>query len=183
MSDTQQKYINTYLDKTVGMLHEYVAMVIQLRTQLHMANDLIQEKDQVISTLTTESEKHKSDVNELNNAKNTAKSWEEQYIAMKNKISHMDTLTNQINEMKQALISKNVEVDELKNKVNNLDEMNNQLNDKIKEVDGLKKQLEDKQKQIDGLLSPAPKKSINTKNTKPITMKKVEETPQETDDF
>ena len=50
MSDAQQKFINLYVDKAVGMLHEYLGTIIQLKTQLQMANDLIQEKDQVIAS-------------------------------------------------------------------------------------------------------------------------------------
>jgi chromosome segregation ATPase len=176
MSDTQQKYINTYVDKSVGMLHEYVSIILQLRTQLHIANDLIKEKDQVIFDLQEKAQQFNNDAQELDTAKNNARSWEDQYNAMKNKISHMDTLTNQINEMKQALISKNQESDGFKYEADNL---------KI-EIGNLKRDIESKQKQIDELNipAPAPKKAINSKSTiRPVSMKKVEEPPKvETDD-
>jgi chromosome segregation ATPase len=179
----QQKYINTYVDKSVGMLHEYVSIILQLRTQLHIANDLIKEKDQVISDLQEKAQQFNNDAQELDTAKNNARSWEDQYNAMKNKLSHMDTLTNQINEMKQALISKNTEADNLKRESDGFKHEADNL--KI-EIGNLKRDIESKQKQIDepNIPAPAPKKAINSKSTiKPVSMKKVEEPPKvETDD-
>ena len=156
MSDAQQKFINLYVDKAVGMLHEYLGTIIQLKTQLQMANDLIQEKDQVIASFNNESEKIKSESTNLNQeleqVKSNARSWEDQFNAMKNKVSHMDTLTNQLNEMKSSLIAKNEEIDNL-NKV------------------------------IEELKTPA-KKVINTKKDKSVKPAMViPDPPNETDDF
>lgn len=165
----QQKYINTYVDKSVGMLHEYVTVILQLRTQLHLANDLIQEKDQVISTFENERRNFQTNTEELNKSVQNAKSWEEQYNAMKNKASHIDTLTGQINEMKNALLAKNNEVDDLKRQVDAL----------IRQME----QMENKEKQTEELKILIPKKVINTKNSKPTILKKVEEIKEESDDF
>jgi len=169
MSD-QNKYINTYIDKSVGMLHEYISMVIQLRTQLQLANDLIQEKDRVISSLNEENSKNVQNQDEINQAKNLARSWEDQYNAIKNKVSHMDTFANQINEMKQALLTKSAEVDELKK--------DNELKDE--EVTTLKKEVSELKKLVPK--ETVPKKVINTKSKiKPLIIES--EKTEETDDF
>jgi uncharacterized coiled-coil DUF342 family protein len=167
----QQKYINTYVDKSVGMLHEYVSIILQLRTQLHIANDLIKEKDQVISDLQEKAQQFNNDAQELDTAKNNARSWEDQYNAMKNKLSHMDTLINQINEMKQALISKNTEAVELRK---NFDNANNELINKNNEINNLRKLVPKE---------TTPKKAINTKSKiKPFVIEN-EKPVEETDDF
>lgn len=116
----QQKYINTYVDKSIGMLHEYVNMVIQLRTQLHIANDLIQEKDQVISSLQEDNDKNKAEEDKINAALASAKGWEDNYNAMKNKVGHMDTLTAQLNETKNMLLAKTQEVNSLRAEIEQL---------------------------------------------------------------
>ena len=166
----QQKYINTYVDKSVGMLHEYVSMVLQLRTQLHIANDLIKEKDQIISSLQEVNDKNKSDENDLSQARQSAANWENQYNAMKNKVSHMDTFANQINEMKQALLSKSDEVDDLRR--------DNEL--KNEELTSLKKEVSELRKLLPK--ETVPKKVINTKSKiKPLIIES--EKTEETDDF
>lgn len=163
MSDVQQKFISLYVDKAVGMLHEYLGTIIQLKTQLQMANDLIQEKDQVIASFNSESEKVKSESTNLNQeleqAKANARSWEDQFNAMKNKISHMDTLTNQYNEMKNGLIAKNDELSKAQAEIAKLNSI------------------------IQELKTPA-KKVINTKKDKSVKPETViPDKPNETDDF
>lgn len=168
----QNAYINAYVDNSVGMLHEYVTMVLQLRTQLKIANDMVAEKDATISSLREqvsgvsselqeELNKVKGDLesyrsqigdnNELiNKSRADAIKWEQEYNDMKNKMSHMDTLTSQMNEMKKMII------------------------DKDKEIQDLKEQLTPK---------PSPKKVINTKDKReePLAMKEPE--PDKNDDF
>lgn len=129
MSDS--KFINTYIDVIIGTLHENLNTVLQLKTQQKLVNDLIQEKDEVISSLqnqittlsqSDESNKYAKDnlSNEIEELRKNAKIWEDSYNAMKNKISHMDTLTNQLNQYKQDIISKNNEIESLKTEIANL---------------------------------------------------------------
>lgn len=102
------KYINTYVDIVMKMVHDNLTESIQHKTQIKMLNDLIQEKDEVINRLSKESQE--SDKN-----KQAAVSWESQYNAMKNKAGHVDALTNQVNDMKHIIQEKD-------NKINNLEE-------------------------------------------------------------
>jgi chromosome segregation ATPase len=168
----QNAYINAYVDNSVGMLHEYVTMVLQLRTQNKIANDMVVEKDATISSLREqvssvstelqeelnrvkrELESYRSQVgnnNELiNQSRADAIKWEQEYNEMKNKVSHMDTLTSQMNEMKKMII------------------------DKDKEIQDLKEQLTTKL---------PPKKVINTPKDKSETPLVMKETVEKNDDF
>lgn len=182
----QQKYINTYVDKSVGMLHEYVSMILQLRTQLHIANDLIKEKDQVISDLQEINDKTKFDESELSKAKQSAQAWEDQYNVMKNKAAHIDTFSNQINEMKQALLLKTAEHDEYKRKFEDTERAliskESELHILKNEIIELKKLLP-KESKKETIQNDEPKKVINTKSkTKPVVIES-EKPPEETDDF
>jgi chromosome segregation ATPase len=164
----QNAYINAYVDNSVGMLHEYVTMILQLRTQNKIANDMVAERDVTISSLYEEikniKEESKSFKNELgshseliNRSRSDAQKWEHEYNELKSKVSHMDNLTSQMNSMKKEIIAKNKEIELLKNK------------------------LDPK--------PPSPKKSINTpkevpesKREEPIVMKEPE--PEDkNDDF
>jgi chromosome segregation ATPase len=135
----QNAYINAYVDNSVGMLHEYVTMVLQLRTQLKIANDMVAEKDATISSLReqvsgvstelqeelnkikAELESYRSQVGDnnqlINQSRADAIKWEQEYNDMKNKMSHMDTLTSQMNEMKKMIIDKDNEIQDLKEKL------------------------------------------------------------------
>ena len=42
------KFVNAYIDNAMGMIHEQTALVLQLKTQAKVANDIIAEKDDVI---------------------------------------------------------------------------------------------------------------------------------------
>ena len=167
MSDTQQRFINIYVDKAVGMLHEYLATIIQLRTQLQLANDLLQEKEQVINSFNSNTEKaeieSKNLSQELETVKSNARYWEEQFNAMKSKVAHMDNLTNQMNEMKQGLIAKNEEVVAADIKL---------------------KEAQEEIARLNNIIEGSSKKVINTKIAKPTSMKKkVEEAIETNDDF
>ncbi|NDB60689.1 hypothetical protein EB001_19925, partial [bacterium] len=124
----QNAYINAYVDNSVGMLHEYVTMVLQLRTQNKIANDMVAERDATISSLREqvsdvsseqqeeldrvkrELESYRSQIGnnneQINQSRADAIKWEQEYNEMKNKVSHMDTLTSQMNEMKKLIIDK-----------------------------------------------------------------------------
>ena len=127
MSD-QNAFINNYIDVIIGTTHEQLSSIFQLKTKLKMTDDLIREKDGIISSLETELESTKKS-NEINSVENNslsseieihktnAKIWEESYTAMKNKVSHMDTMANQLNEFKQQILVKNNEIDRLNKEI------------------------------------------------------------------
>lgn len=115
------KYVNTYLDFAVSMIHEAVNEKLQNKTQLKLANDLVAERDQVISSLKTEVENLKKQStdnvktqDELTDAKKKAKHWEDSYHGLSNKVSHFDTLTNQFNDLKNQFQKKDVELQTLR---------------------------------------------------------------------
>jgi hypothetical protein len=157
----QNAYINAYVDNSVGMLHEYVTMVLQLKTQLKVTSDMVAEKETTISSLNEEVERIKGELNSykskigdnnqlINQSKVDAIKWEKEYNEMKNKVSLVDNLTSQMNEMKKIILEKDKEIVLL----------NNKLSPK-----------------------PSPKKIINTKDKReePIVMKESE--PDKNDDF
>jgi predicted RNase H-like nuclease (RuvC/YqgF family) len=109
MSD-QSKYINTYIENSIGMIHEYVGLVLQARTQAKIANDIVAEKDAIISSL------HE----QVNQSRADASKWGQEYNSIKSNTEHTDTLVAQINEMKQMVITKNKEIEDLKNKIETL---------------------------------------------------------------
>jgi chromosome segregation ATPase len=101
----------------------------------------------------------------MNQAKAQATNWENSYNDMKNKVSHMDTLTNQIGEAKRMVVEKNIEVQNLQNQIQDL---NNKVNNLNSEIENQKQQVAERDIQIVKLSklvpsTPAPKKSINTK--------------------
>ena len=158
MSDSNA-FINNYIDVIIGTTHEQLNTIFQLKTKEKMFDGLIREKDETISLLQKQLDETKISNEENSEAKNSlsseietyktqAKIWEDSYTAMKNKISHMDTLTNQLNEFKREIISKNNEVENLKKEIDKLKnkpkakepvklpiekELNNKSNTKIEE--------------------------------------------------
>lgn len=161
MSD-QTTFINTYVDTVVETLHNNVNEIMQLKTSLKISNNLVQEKDQVINSLTSEieslrNEKSSKDdsINHLNEPLNNAKRWEEQYHAMVNKVSNMDALSNQFNDLKTEFKSKNVECDNLK-------EENERFKEEIKT---LTKQIKEYEKKVK-IEKPIAEAVINKKETK-----------------
>jgi chromosome segregation ATPase len=168
----QNAYINAYVDNSVGMLHEYVTMVLQLKTQLKVTGDMVAGKDATISSLEEQLGSVKSSLEEqlsgvkseldsyrsqignnnekINQSRADAIKWEQEYNDMKNKVSHMDTLISQMNEMKKLIIDKDNEIENLKEKL---------------------------------IPKSSPKKSINTSKDKseaPLVMKEIIE---KNDDF
>ena len=160
MSDAN-KFINTYVDIAVGIVHENLNSILQFKTQLKLANDLVLEKDQVISGLEKEIESYKSENSRIGSLENDAKNWENEYNSMKNKVSHMDTLTNQYNDLKNQFVSKEKEIEDLKQTIEKL-------------------KVDKKRQSVS-----SPKKIINKEDTKSSTISTptVKEEQIETDDF
>lgn len=109
MSDPN-KFINTYIDTIIAALHEQLGSGLQLKTQLKLANDLLQEKDGIIAQLNNEIENIKITENytksvqaELVYCQDKLRTAEENHNALKTKVSHMDTLTKQLADMKNEI--------------------------------------------------------------------------------
>lgn len=108
MSDVTNKYINAYIDTSVSMINEYITKYIQVQAQLKVANDIVTERENIITTLTTEIDRLRTDAAKIN---------ENEFTAMKNKLSHMDTLMQQMGQMKLTIKEKDEEINTLKNQI------------------------------------------------------------------
>jgi len=124
MSD-QNKYVNGYIDNAVGMIHENINLILQLKTQLRLANDLISEKDSAIGAINSELQANKSDNEQITALNETIRTLQNKNVSLqdennglKSKASHMDTLLKQISQMKTDILAKNVEIEELTEKLN-----------------------------------------------------------------
>jgi myosin heavy subunit len=114
MSETQSNYVNTYIDTAVGTIHEYLSVNLQLKTQLKITNALVKERDETIASLRQEIDNIKKSDFEYSKAKDDARRWEDQFNAMKNKISHMDNLMTQVSEMKKMILDRDEQISKLK---------------------------------------------------------------------
>lgn len=134
MSDTNA-YVNAYIDNAIGMVHENVNIIIQLKTQLKIANDIILEKDGIIGSLNIQLQSNKNITDELSHYREVARQAEEAHKNISSKVSHMETALAQISQMKSE----------------------------IKQRDSTIEKLEKKLKQSIEPLKESPKKTINTK--------------------
>lgn len=134
----QNNYINTYIDIAVGQLHEYLNTSLQLKTQAKLANDLIQEKDQVIGSLKNQLDSIQNNDNDVQIAKDQAKHWEDSYHAMLNKAAHMETLLNQLKEMKSMVQEKDKIIANLNEQIQDLKMPKKVINTKVKKIEAAK---------------------------------------------
>jgi len=183
MSD-QNKYINTYVDLAIGTVHDYLNTILRTKTELKLANDLVLERDQVISALNEQLEKEREYHTELDQARSNASKWEIEVNTLKNSVTNFNTLTNQYNTLKQAIIDRDHQNAELIKE-------NQILKEKVKELSKYEKITKKEEKK--SAVSPVvvPKKDINKevpKETKPLSMPEpkqvvVNNKVEETDDF
>ncbi len=110
----QNRYINAYVDIVIGQLHEMLSSNLQLKTQNKLANEIIQEKDNLIGELQNRINAVQNNDSDVQKAKEQAKHWEDSYHAMLAKISHMDTLLNQVRDMKAIILEKDKIIEDLK---------------------------------------------------------------------
>lgn len=141
MSDPN-KFINTYIDTVIAALHEQLGSGLQLKTQLKLANDHLQEKDGVIAQLTSEIEAIKNNQENINSAQAELASCndrlriaEESHAALKVKVSHMDTLTKQLADMKNEIKVRDEIIATITNDLNTKDAHISSLNSTILEKD------------------------------------------------
>lgn len=111
-------YVNAYIDHAIGMIHENVNVVLQLKTQLKIANDLLSEKDVVIGSLMSQLESHKSNTDEMSDLRDKARRWEESFNTMAVKASHVDTALSQIAQMKTEIRDRDNKIAMLEEKLN-----------------------------------------------------------------
>ena len=173
-----QKFMNVYVENAVGTVHEYINVILQLKTKLKIASDMVQQKDEMLSSFQSELANNKAAGEEINEANRKARSWEEQYNAMKNKMTHMDTLTNQYNDLKKLYVEREREIANLTSIIDQKEqEIVNLKSEKDTEMQVLKKELNKLPKEKS---KTPPKKVINTKNTvKELNL----ETEEKIDDF
>lgn len=217
MSDNTN-YMNTYVNLAVETVHNYLNEILQLKTQLSLLNSLVSEKDQAIAALTEEKDKSFDSLkveietlkaNQLNQLeidaemqrlRDNAASWEFQYNSMAGKVSHMDTLSNQYNELQAQFINQTFEFEkttalyvEMRQKVQDYEQrielLNSELTSANKKIDRLSKKEEKKVESapIKPVAFVPPKVDINKEETKStlITQKSktvVVEKHKETDD-
>ena len=120
----QNKYINGYIDNAVGMIHENVNLILQLKTQLRMANELISEKDIIINNVSLELENKKNNsaendilVTKLTNDMKQLRATNESMIS---KQSHIDIALNQISQMKAQIIERDKKIVTLEESIKQL---------------------------------------------------------------
>lgn len=163
MSDTNT-YINVYIDHAMGMIHEQINTILQLKTNLKVATDLIKQKDEIIATFDNQIKNVENSNNELNKSREDYSRLEQECNALRNKASNFDSLANQFNELKHELTKKIQECGSLQQEIFNRDNDINQLRLEIEEV---------KNPQVD---------TINNKVVKNPKKTKVETNKLEEDD-
>lgn len=116
MNDTT-KYVNAYAEVTSKLLHENLNELLQNKINIKILSDLVSEKDQIINNLTKNLEDSKNINQDMETHRRNATSWEQQYNAMKNKASHIDALSNQVNDMKRIIQEKDEIIQKLTNEI------------------------------------------------------------------
>ena len=201
MSDTNV-YVNAYLDHSVGMIHENITQILQLRTQNKLATDLLKQKEELVASLQQELDKNKTQSEEwhknadsfgveLNKKRDEFKKLEDECNALRGKASHLDSISSQLNNTNQELARRTGEVDQLKAQVDalkkDLDTKNQELAEKTKELDSKTQENQELVKKIEASEKErASEKPINTKArvvTTKIVKDKPKQEPEETDDF
>lgn len=174
MSDPN-KYVNYYIENALGMVHEYVNLVLQTKTQARITAEQLSDKDLIIAQLSEQIEKNKLDSNQLSQATQNAKSWEDQYNTMKNKVAHMDTLTAQFNDLKNQFVDRNNQVNSLKSEIDRLNELIKEKDEQLKEIEVLKAELSEKETKLNKLTKSAERKA--SKEAKAVAPTKEEDSP------
>ena len=134
--ETNDKFFNAYVDLAVGMLHQNVNAILELKTQIKLLEDNVRLKDSVITELDgaigvlneekknrfsdldkvyLEKEEIRSELSQqIETLNSKLSSMEEKYEQMQQKHVHMITYETQIKEMKRELQAKNEEINQLK---------------------------------------------------------------------
>ena len=114
----QNKYINAYIDSTVGMLHENITQILQLKAQLKVIGDVVAEKDNMINDINNRLSSNQSIEQDYHKLVKRNQELVNEISALNNKVSHIDTFTRQILEMKYMIVEKDIIIEDLTNKLN-----------------------------------------------------------------
>ena len=156
MNDSS-KYVNAYIDVAVGTVHELLNQVLQIKTEARVANDLVSEKDQVISSLQEERDKNKVGHDEIDKAQAQVRTWENEVNSLRNKANSFDGLSNQFNDLKRDLIEKNKEFENVKKELE-------ETKTKLKELQKIDRQVKREEKKS----QPVVVKPVINKETTPV---------------
>ena len=110
----QSAYVNAYLENTVAMLHDQLNQIIQLKTQVKLSENLLSQKDSKITELSSQITTTSATEKEFAALKEKTRIAEDSHHALMNKVSHMEALQNQFNELKKLYIDKEKELVETK---------------------------------------------------------------------
>lgn len=133
MSDTNA-FVNAYIDNSIGMIHENISNILQLKSQLKIANDTIAQKDALIGNLYGEIEQLKNINSEMASLRQELEECIEAKHALKNKTSHMDALTNQFSQLKSAILEKDTRIEQLSEEIERMKNPESALNNKSKKT-------------------------------------------------
>lgn len=124
----QSKFINTYIETVMNSLIENVKLNLQLQTQVKVNEFVVAEKDQIIASLTQQLNENK-----------VAEDWkvkyeaaEKNYNAILGKLSHMDNLLHQVNEMKKMIAERDNQIQSLTSQLDDLKNPKKVINTKAK---------------------------------------------------
>lgn len=177
----QNTYINVYLENISAMVHDQLNQIIQLKTQVKISEGLLPQKEAIISDLTSRLEKVQFNETEMNELKERTRVAEDSYHAILNKVSHMETLMNQYNDLKKSFVEKENQLNEAKNLIEELSiikrekenletrlsELKNTLSETQKDLESSKNQIYVlKNPKVDTIPITATKNKINTQKKK-----------------
>lgn len=144
----QSKFINTYIETVMNSLIENIKVNLQLQTQIKVSESVVVEKDQIIASLTQQINDSRTAEDlrtkyeaSINDSVRAAEDWkakyeaaETNYNAILGKLSHMDTLLNQVGEMKKIISDRNVEIEALKREIIETKNPKKVINTKTKKI-------------------------------------------------
>jgi uncharacterized protein (DUF3084 family) len=204
MSD-QNSFINTYIDLAMGTIHENTNAILQLKTREKLANDLLLEKDRIISDLTeqlktqlgqvqsTSDEEIARLTNELAAARAEHASVKTEYETFKTsknqETAKMNGHTADLESERQTLLQQNqtllgrvqaLESEQvtLTGKASHLETALNQVHTMKQDIIAKNAEIATLKKTIAELQTPpkeVPKEAINTKRKKNVVVIKEEE--------
>lgn len=171
MSD-QSVYVNAYIENITAMVHDQLNQIIQLRTQLKVSESALAQKDAHIAELKTSLVSLQNNENEMNGLREKVRIAEDSYHALINKVSHMETLQNQFNDIKNKFKQKESELTKEKAKVETLEN----------ELKMAKEAINSSKVQEEIVIEPLTKKKINKKKES-ATLEFPAEVAAESNDF
>ena len=97
----QNKFVNTYIENCIQVIHEYLSNILHLRTQVKILEDSVSEKDSQIIDLNNRINELVNNNQQLKELKLKYENAESNYSAAMNKLKHMETLQKQYLELKK----------------------------------------------------------------------------------